>query len=1810
MPAQGFSLYQDVLGKKRNLQTLNPRELGLLATNFKDTDVGLGAERWIQSAPMSYWQQHMKPHPTAIWDAQENLAPLPVTGASLLNPIYDPGGPVAYWLQKQRDTSVQQPVTSARAKVTRQAATQPTSVVQPVTSATEPVPDFNSGMSEVIRLVNLKTPESYQLAEDKYNLLLQFHPNMYHKSFDSYLQASGLQRPTATATSGLAEMSLNELTQRMFNPELGDAVRQEMERRNQIYTPELAAQRPGYFQSQFGTLLAAQPVPSETPAIKRVLQNVTSPVVPAVEAPVPEAPVTLDKLIEDLGGPLDQIDALIAAGDMAQAKDAYTRLLEQNPRLNTIDIGVGEMDAPLYPELETIDLGWGGRGGRPSSGTSTDTAIPVTPFITTGELTATDQRPFGATKIPDQLQAHLDDPSLAGVSSGDPSFDLAKLPPKKAVAEGAIDTSIDYGSYSPEWLQTLVNKGGEEGEIAATYLRTKFPNWTGTDTSSIVDQFPAPEVRDFVADRTASDLLQTGASPTTEIQTEDFYEAPAEVDAVEEVSAIPDINYEAQTNEFLQGLAATDSEAAAVLANRDISPVEEEVVAPVDLTVETPIAPQTNWTQMTDAALSGAAMANNEGAIAEQGERNRLRQSINAWDDERLKRVVEGNYGVILNFGPKDPRYPMLQAYAQEELDKRATAIPEEVIDTTTTLATPEEDIVTTEVDTVPEDTLLGQEGKLQPGEFATTPGKMIVEYGSGESVESRTPPPPHATGYLDKTPLTGTELAVFTQKYDQNPAFSEKMWADLDTLDRDYGTNQLPKAYQVQFDAWVSQGGTGVAPDLAQIMGAPTKTTTGTTEVAAEPVPETEWTPPAPYIPTEPTEAITIDAVAEPVTYDRLDIPTAGGGTLPATSTTELAPYDPAKLPALSQISATIPGQRQVQAATGAEEMENLAKARRDYFEQFEAPAIRAQAEQDRSAVGQLRGQMMARQGLMGSPLGVGLGVQQEAQMRSLSNQEIARQRGAMEMQLAEQKYLADQAAADRALQAGQFGVTAGLQQAGIRLQQQELAGQQALQRAGLDIRQHEFATTTALAKSEQELRKEESDARVELDKLNMEIRQREFGTTTGLEISDQELRRQQINAGLKVQQAEMAVSQKEFAASIGLQISQQELEKLRIDATERLNKSSLALEREQFGAEKGFRETEQDLQRQQFEATRDLGVANQLLQQKAYNADTKYRNDELAWRKAQAVIKEGLEIRQLDLEEERINATRDLEEADQALREQQFGAATAFQVTQADLEERRFQAQERLNKVDRDFRQSELDATMEMDQADQLFQDKQLGVTTGLQRAQLAIQERGLIFETESDRLDREFSERQLKSDIGLKEAQLGLSTQQLEYDKLATLSDQILKEDQLAQQLGLAQDDQKLARDQFRAGLLTEEADRKFQKYAADADSHIAMKNLDLQQQTVTNNKEIQKAEVALRTSLQEFNESQGLLANARSDAELTIRKGQWDQAKNRYLQDIYEFNRLYEQRDRLAALQLAAQDDKEMNEIKQLAATFIGEWAQMERQAHLNKNKLPGEKEAGADAFSDEINTLGGDLSTNIKTEFHGLASDEAEVIKEEFKALDKEIDDLIAKTPEGTDTAQIPRESDTRDPMIGSREGEPWNPLSGSGVGPTQTAELSPINTELGTAETAQPTGGMYPLQSESGSSNKMGVWGTPSAEQVAGLIKQYAAEDMRGMGAAITKMIEGFEEGYRTGSDDEVPSAQMQLMMDELAMMKSGSVEGALTLPQVIAVINRHLGTPPENTVATDPTVIARNKTFELFGQTQQQTNPNLNALKARLGVK
>ena len=1435
-----------------------------------------------------------------------------------------------------------------------------------------------------------------------------------------------------------------------------------------------------------------------------------------------------------------------------------------------------------------------------------------------------------------------------------------------------LDFQPLYGIFSPEYLQKLANQGDP---MALKQLNWMKANTGSTDTGSILDKFPSPKLMTPVVDTAASDLLRTGMTAQPEIQTTGLYRPPAEGTALSQVRAslIPDINYSVQSDAYLEGAAAFDPKAAAELEQRRLRQTEVEgPVLDVPVAEEKAVAPspktfQPNFANMADNILEGYAAQGNPEAVRELD----FRKEIRGWTTKKLEEVVAAILKQSETLGQSPTSFQGFER-AQEELERRRASAtgpkaPADRVQQAVTAAEQNRLSQTLPVEPTAEEGVAAvQEVADETGvpqlDTATAGEAEVVE---PEVVEPEWVPP---AGYVP----TETGEAV-----------------TIDPVDRvEYDRVDIPTA-----------GGT--SPE--------TLTTVAPYDSVPVALPQLGWTPPAGYVPTETGEAVTIDPV-DRVEYERVETEAPE-----ATTTTELAPYERVELPELSTISRTIPGQTPIDTATGAEDMEDLARARRAYYEQYEAQPLLAQSEQERSALGRLRGQMMARQGLSGSPLGVGLGMQQEAQMRSLALQEVGRGRAAMELQLQEQRYLADQAAADRALQAQQFGVTTGLQQAEmglrqqelasqqelqragldirqqefatttalakseqelrkdesdaslelerlnqeirqrefgtttglkmsdqelqrqqinatlklqqaeqaiqqkqfaattglqqseIRLRQQELATQQALQRAGLDIRQHEFATTTALAKSEQELRKEESDARLELDKLNMEIRQREFGTTTGLEMSDQELRRRQINASLQVQQAEMAVSQKEFAASIGLQISQQELEKLRIDATERLNKSSLALEREQFGAEKGFRETEQDLQQQQFEATRDLGVANQLLRERQVTSDETYRNAEFIWRQDQATISVELERKQQALEEDRINATRDLQEADQALREQQFGAATAFQVTQADLEERQFQAQEQLNRIDQEFKQSQLDASLEMDQADQLFRDKQLGVTTGLQRAQLAIEERGLIGETESDRLDREFRERQLESSIGLEEAQLGLSTQQQEYDRLATLSDQIFKEDQLAQQLGLAQDDQKLARDQFQAGLLTEEADRKFKKYAADADSHIAMMNLDLQQQTVTNNKEIQNAEVALRKSLQEFNESQGLLANARSDAELTIRKGQWDQAKDQYLQDLNQFNRLFEQRDRLAVLQLNAQDKQEWSDIKKMLLEIAGDVAGAYVESEINPRANTGT--TGTSTIQTAQNTIANSRGEQVNITLSDLSEEDRQVLEQEFKALDQEINDL-AKTPEETDTAQIPRESDTRDPMIGSREGEPWDPLSGSGVGPTQTAELSPINTELETADTAQPTGGMYPLQSESGSSNKMGVWGTPSAEQVAGLIKQYAAEDMRGMGAAITKMIEGFEEGYRTGSDDEVPSAPMRDMMSELAMMESGSVEGALTLPQVIAVINRHLGTPPENTVATDPTVIARNKTFDLFAQTQQRTNPNLNALKARLGVK
>ena len=91
-------------------------------------------------------------------------------------------------------------------------------------------------------------------------------------------------------------------------------------------------------------------------------------------------------------------------------------------------------------------------------------------------------------------------------------------------------------------------------------------------------------------------------------------------------------------------------------------------------------------------------------------------------------------------------------------------------------------------------------------------------------------------------------------------------------------------------------------------------------------------------------------------------------------------------------------------------ESMEDYGKKRREYYEQYQAQPLLAQSEQQRSAIGRIRGQMMAKQGLMGSPLAVGLGTQQEAQMRGLAMQEVGRGRAEMELQLAEQAFRQNQ--------------------------------------------------------------------------------------------------------------------------------------------------------------------------------------------------------------------------------------------------------------------------------------------------------------------------------------------------------------------------------------------------------------------------------------------------------------------------------------------------------------------------------------------------------------------------------------------------------------------------------------------------------------------------------------------------------------------------------------------------------------------------------------------------------------------------------
>jgi len=544
----------------------------------------------------------------------------------------------------------------------------------------------------------------------------------------------------------------------------------------------------------------------------------------------------------------------------------------------------------------------------------------------------------------------------------------------------------------------------------------------------------------------------------------------------------------------------------------------------------------------------------------------------------------------------------------------------------------------------------------------------------------------------------------------------------------------------------------------------------------------------------------------------------------------------------------------------TGAEDMADLAKARRDYFEQYEAPAIRAQSEQERSALGQLRGQMMARQGLMGSPLGVGLGVQQEAQMRGLAMQEVGRGRSAMELQLAEQRYRADQASADRALQAEQFGVTTGLQEQEIELRRKQLEGTLGLERAAQDIRKEEFGTTTAL---------------------------------------------QQVGQNLQ---------EREYLSNLRLQQAQQGLQEQQLAGT---------LKREEI--------------------------------------DQRFRD------------------RQLD-------ETLGIERTDQEIRQQQFTDTLALQ------------------KIDQALQQKQFDANWAMQELELVLKQRQVDNTQLLQEADLAYRNRL-----------QEFNEAQAKFQRSVTEEQQKNNREEL---------------DNATRRLDQAENAQKIATDQFNENLK--------------------------QTKAIENRRNTTDVIIGLATIEGEF----GLLQKVGGKVWEGVTKLFGGQEQ---MEDLKE------------KLQNLQQDLKDLD----------------------NQPMLPGP----------------------------------------DYVAPDYQPEETVEFSPDPT-------------------------------YQPEETVEFSPDPTYQPeeTETLAQPTGGMYPLQSESGSSSQMGVWGTPSAEAVAETLTNIRMSDKNiTLKEAIATMIEGFEEGYRTGSDQEEASTSMRLMMDELAMMGSGSVEGALRYPDVIAVINKHL---------------------------------------------
>jgi hypothetical protein len=994
MNSDALTLAQHHVSTGKALSGLDPSRLNLLATDpdvaAQHSELSKQAQNFLLTAQPYWWANYPDQHPSVTgipWSFGSGTT----TGTSSLTQLQQNLG-----LGGQNGAS-----------------TQPTGVVQPVTAATEPVPDFDSGMSEVLRLVNLKTPESYQLADEKYNLLLQFHPNQYHKSLDSLMQALGLQRPTAT--SGLTEISMDELMQR--RDVSMEALGQEITRRNQIYTPELAAQRPGYFQSQLGTLSAVQPVPSETPAIDQVITDTA-----AAEVPIAES---------------RDVTQRVTRGRPSTGTTGTTGTVETKPTRDDVSSGI------------TV--------------TDTTTGRPTREEVSTGGEGA--------------------DTTKSGRGTG-------------AWISKANDWITKIAGGSPaQWIESIAEYG----------------------------QYVDPTGILFTADKIF-----------------DAYDVLKAVDKGDWATAIS------------EGLA---------------------LYGPV------------------------------EGMYDSGGKLLTAPQLFGGSSKEALKKIA--------------------QTYYQQRIKN---SIPETRQRQTEAIFTPTSTSLTErqEESGIETSTEVFDKGKRKEGEDPAGPeGRVKTDIGAELSPypkDTEISLPTYEPPVLETGPLQDAQTGGYPINYaGKGEAFLQLLADQGDTVAAD------ELAQRKRLIAQTPEPAIEFSPDPEEVVGLPA-------EPVLEPVTE--------VIPAEFEEIPEVEPISFDFNYSTADESTlrgwAQGGNQQAQNeldsrtefyqttegvvepetaltTAELSPYP--------EPIATEP------TPTGAEDMADLAKARRDYFEQYEAPAIRAQSEQERSALGQLRGQMMARQGLMGSPLGVGLGVQQEAQMRGLAMQEVGRGRSAMELQLAEQRYRADQASADRALQAEQFGVTTGLQEQEIELRRKQLEGTLGLERAAQDIRKEEFGTTTALQQVGQNLQEREYLSNLRLHQAQQGLQEQQLAGTLKREEIDQRFRDRQLDETLGIEQTDQEIRQQQFTDTLALQ------------------KIDQALQQKQFDANWAMQELEMVLKQRQVDNT-------QLLQE----ADLAYRNRLQEFNEAQAKFQRSVtKEQQQNNREELDNATRRLNQADKDRKTQQ---------------------------------------------------------------------------------------------------------------------------------------------------------------------------------------------------------------------------------------------------------------------------------------------------------------------------------------------------------------------------------------------------------------------------------------------------------------------------------------------------------------------------------------------------------------------------